>query len=68
MILIDTTFGIPIVESTGGTMNPDGVNNWDAADNTLYLVQVAGANVSTGVITNTTTAIRCRSQKLTLLN
>ena len=53
VILIDTTFGIPIVESTGGTMNPDGVNNWDAADNTLYLVQVAGANVSTGAITIT---------------
>ena len=53
VILIDTTFGIPIVESTGGTMNPDGVNNWDAADNTLYLVQMAGANVSTGAITIT---------------
>lgn len=53
VILIDTTFGIPIVESTGGTMNPDGVNKWDAADNTLYLVQVAGANVSTGAITIT---------------
>lgn len=53
VILIDTTFGTPVVETTGGTMNPDGVNKWDAADNTLYLVQVAGANVSTGAITIT---------------
>jgi putative uncharacterized protein (fragment) len=53
VILIDTTFGTPVVEATGGTMNPDGVNKWDAADNTLYLVQVAGANVSTGAITIT---------------
>ena len=53
VILIDTTFGTPVVEPTGGTMNPDGVNNWDAADNTLYLVQVAGANVSIGAITIT---------------
>lgn len=50
VILIDTTFGTPAVESTGGTMNPDGVNKWDAADNTLYLVQVIGANTSTGTI------------------
>ena len=50
VILIDTTFGTPVVESTGGTMNPDGVNKWDAADNTLYLVQVIGANTSTGTI------------------
>lgn len=53
VILIDTTFGTPVVESTGGTMIPDGVNKWDAADNTLYLVQVIGANTSTGVITIT---------------
>lgn len=53
VILIDTTFGTPVVEATGGTMNSDGVNKWDAADNTLYLVQVAGANVSTGAITIT---------------
>lgn len=50
VILIDTTFGTPVVESTGETMNPDGVNKWDAADNTLYLVQVIGANTSTGTI------------------
>ena len=50
VILIDTTFGTPVVEATGGTMNPDGVNKWDAADNTLYLVQVIGANTSTGTI------------------
>ena len=49
VILIDTTFGTPVVESTGGTMNPDGVNKWEA-DNTLYLVQVIGANTSTGTI------------------
>ena len=53
VILIDTAFGTPVVESTGETMNPDEVNKWDAADNTLYLVQVAGANVSTGAITIT---------------
>lgn len=53
VILIDTTFGTPVVESTGGTMIPDGVNKWDAADNALYLVQVIGANTSTGVITIT---------------
>lgn len=53
VILIDTAFGTPIVESTGGTMNPNGVNNWDAVDNTLYLVQATGANVSTGAITIT---------------
>lgn len=53
VILIDTTFGTPVVESTGSTMVPDGVNKWDAADNTLYLVQVIGANTSTGVITIT---------------
>ena len=50
VILIDTTFGTPVVESTGGTMNPDGVNKWDAADNILYLVQVIGTNTSTGTI------------------
>ncbi len=53
VILINTTFGIPVVESTGGTMSPDGVNNWDAAENTLYLVQAADAKVSTGKITIT---------------
>lgn len=53
VILIDTTFGTPVVESTGGTMIPDGVNKWDTADNALYLVQVIGANTSTGVITIT---------------
>ena len=53
VILIDTTFGIPIVESTGGTMSPDGVNNWDAVENTLYLVQASGSKVSTGKITVT---------------
>ena len=53
VVLINTTFGIPVVESTGGTMSPDGVNNWDAAENTLYLVQAADAKVSTGKITIT---------------
>lgn len=51
VILIDTTFGVPTVETTAGTMNPDGINNWDAAVNTLYLVQATGTNVSTGAIT-----------------
>lgn len=51
VILIDATFDIPVVEATGGTMNPDGINNWDAAENTLYLVQATGTKVSTGVIT-----------------
>ena len=50
VILIDTTFGTPVVEPTGGTMNPDGVNKWDATDNILYLVQVIGTNTSTGTI------------------
>lgn len=53
VILIDTTYGIPTVESTGGTMSPDGVNNWDAVENTLYLVQATGGKVSTGKITVT---------------
>ncbi len=53
VILINTTFGIPVVESTGDTMNPDGINNWDAAENTLYLVQAADTKVSTGKITIT---------------
>lgn len=53
VILINTTFGIPVVESTGGTMSPDGVNNWDAVENTLYLVQATGGKVSTGKITIT---------------
>lgn len=50
VILIETTFGIPEVETTGGTMHPDGVNNWDAAEKTLYLVQATGTGESTGVI------------------
>lgn len=53
VILIDTTYGIPTVESTGGTMSPDGVNNWDAVENTLHLVQATGGKVSTGKITVT---------------
>ena len=53
VILIDTTYGIPTVESTGGTMSPNGVNNWDAAENTLYLVQASDSKVSTGKITVT---------------
>ena len=51
VILIDATFGIPTVETTADTMNPDGINNWDAAENTLYLVQATGSKVSTGAIT-----------------
>ena len=50
VILVDTAFGTPVVEPTGGTMNPDGVNKWDATDNILYLVQVIGTNTSTGTI------------------
>ena len=54
VVLIDTTYGIPEVETTGGEMNPDGVNNWDAAESTLYLVQKVGAGTfSTGKITVT---------------
>lgn len=54
VVLIDTTFGIPEVESTGGEMNPTGVNNWDETENTLYLVQTIGADASsTGKITIT---------------
>lgn len=50
LIDIDATWGIPIVKPIGGAMNPDGINNWDMADNTLYLVQASGSNVSTGTI------------------
>ncbi|MCD8091443.1 MAG: hypothetical protein LUF01_00810, partial [Bacteroides sp.] len=47
-------FGIPEVEPTGGEMNPSGLNNWDAAENTLYLAQVVTAGTSsTGKITVT---------------
>ena len=52
VVLIDTTYGIPEVETTGGEMNPSGLNNWDAAESTLYLAQVASAGTSsTGKIT-----------------
>ena len=54
VVLIDTTYGIPEVETTGGEMNPSGLNNWDAAESTLYLAQVASAGTSsTGKITVT---------------
>ena len=54
VVLIDTTYGIPEVETTGGEMNPNGVNNWDAVENTLYLTQVVTAGTSsTGKITVT---------------
>lgn len=54
VVLIDTTYGIPEIETTGGEMNPDGVNNWDAAESTLYLVQKVGTETfSTGKITVT---------------
>ena len=54
VVLVDTTFGVPEVETTGGTMNPDGVNNWNATESTLYLAQVVGAGTSsTGKITVT---------------
>ena len=54
VVLIDTAFGIPEVETTGGEMNPSGLNNWDAAESTLYLVQKAGTGTfSTGKITVT---------------
>jgi len=54
VVLIDTTFGIPEVETTSGEMNPNGLNNWDAAENTLYLAQVVTAGTSsTGKITVT---------------
>ena len=50
LIDIDATLGAPIVKSTGGAMSPDGVNKWDMADNTLYLVQTLGSEASTGKI------------------
>ena len=54
VVLIDINYGIPEVESTGGEMSPAGVNNWDVAENTLYLVQTADAGTSsTGKITVT---------------
>ncbi len=54
VVLINTTYGIPEVETTGGEMNPSGMNNWDAAESTLYLAQVASAGTSsTGKITVT---------------
>lgn len=54
VVLIDTTYGIPEVEPTGGEMNPSGLNNWDAAESTLYLVQKVGTGTfSTGKITVT---------------
>ena len=54
VVLIDTAFGIPEVETTGGEMNPSGLNNWDAAESTLYLVQKVGTGTfSTGKITVT---------------
>ena len=53
LIDIDSTLGPPIVKSTGGAMSPDGVNKWDMADNTLYLVQTLGSEASTGKITVT---------------
>ena len=54
VVLIDTAFGIPEVETTGGEMSPVGVNNWDAAEKTLYLVQkVTTGTFSTGKITVT---------------
>ena len=54
VVLIDTTYGIPEVETTGGEMNPSGVNNWDGTEKVLYLVQRIGAGTfSTGKITVT---------------
>ena len=50
MILVNTTYGSPVVESTGGTMNPAGANNWDATEQNLYMVQASAANTSTAVI------------------
>lgn len=54
VVLIDTTYGIPEVETIGGEMNPSGVSNWNAAESTLYLAQVVSAGTSsTGKITVT---------------
>lgn len=40
----------PIV-SAAGTMAPANANKWDAADNTLYLVQQTSGKTSTGILT-----------------
>ena len=53
LIDIDATLDVPIVKPTGGAMSPDGINKWDMADNTLYLVQTLGPGASTGKITVT---------------
>lgn len=48
LVNIDNT---PLVKPIVGTMNPEGVNNWDASEKTLYLVQAIAGNESTGTIT-----------------
>ena len=53
LIDIDATLDVPIVKPTGGAMSPDGINKWDMADNTLYLVQTLSSGASTGKITVT---------------
>lgn len=40
----------PIV-SGAGTMTPSNANKWDAADNTLYLVQQSAGKTSSGILT-----------------
>ena len=50
LIDIDATLSAPIVKPTGAAMSPDGVNNWNAVDNTLYLVQTVSSKISTGTI------------------
>ena len=50
LIDIDATLSAPIVKPTGAAMSPDGVNNWNVVDNTLYLVQTVSSKISTGTI------------------
>lgn len=48
LVNIDNT---PLVKPIAGTMNPEGVNNWDTTEETLYLVQAIAGKTSTGTIT-----------------
>lgn len=48
LVNIDNT---PLVKPTAGTMNPEGVNNWDATQQALYLVQTTTGKESTGTVT-----------------
>ena len=48
LVNIDNT---PLVKPTVDTMIPEGINNWDASEQTLYMVQTAAGKKSTGTIT-----------------